>query len=165
MARIIIAVFVILLLLLQTRAVEQVEVNLDGAGLGNISADTFFWPNVTKLHLENNNISGIDSFPILPNITWLDIGQNNLEDFPNLVNVSGTLEVLILVSNSISHIEQGRLEVMTHVYHLNLNRNKLTTLPEVSLPELKRLQISNNDLSSCQAFETFSPNVEILNSY
>ena len=54
--------------------------------------------------LRNNKIRNVDSFPMCPALTSLDLSSNLLVNFPNLANASSELITLKLSKNIISHV-------------------------------------------------------------
>ena len=141
-------------------AMEDWVVDLTDSDLVNIP--DISQVNVTNLILDRNNISSVDTFQILPNITRLYINYNLLTEFPNLENISATLRHLYLSDNLIANIASYRLSVLQNLEQLNLNRNLLSTFPDATLPVVDTLRLSSNLIERCPDFQILSPQLERL---
>ena len=116
------------LLVITLRMVQgQQDVHEDGKGHLEVPVD-MIPDDVLSLHLDHNEISQVDWFPNYTLLTFLDLSYNNLIEFPNLVNVSITLQNLNLKANNISSISWSDFEGMTELQDLNLVANLLTQI-------------------------------------
>ncbi len=88
--------------------------------------------DVETIHLQKNNFVSIDSFPFFPNVTRIDLQENQLEAFPNLTNVSLTLYRLDLKKNKISYVDPDILGSLTALGMLYLQDNHLEYFPDAT---------------------------------
>ena len=103
-------------------------------------------PNLGTLTAENCSIDRLPSN--LPNLNYLRMSENNLTDIDGIgtlgygTNISKTFD---FSSNHIKYI-QPEIRFVRHLYHLNLSKNQLTSLPReiFQIITLTVLDISNN---------------------
>ncbi|MFD2644958.1 NEL-type E3 ubiquitin ligase domain-containing protein [Pseudomonas japonica] len=77
-------------------------------------------------------------------LRWLDLGQNGCSEMPSALASMTQLRELYLDGNNIhlSHAGQATLSTLTRLEVLNLDRNPLGRVPDVShLPRLRRLSL------------------------
>ncbi|ELT96738.1 hypothetical protein CAPTEDRAFT_196650 [Capitella teleta] len=102
----------------------------------------------TYLILSKNNITAVDIFPVSPNLEDLNLRYNSLTEFPQMINVSGTLERLLLTQNNIMHIKPERLACLSHLISLDLKENNLHHFPDVAgLNEFANLDLLRNNFT------------------
>ncbi len=87
--------------------------------------------DIDIVRLFQNSLSNIDSFPFRPNLTELDLYENELEEFPNLTNLSESLEDLDLSKNKIAYVDPERLGGLASLRILNLMYNRLQSMPDI----------------------------------
>ena len=104
--------------------------------------------DVQTLRLYRNSFSEIDSFPFYPNLTRLLLYENQLEEFPNVVNLSLTLEELDVKKNKISYVDPDILGSLSVLKTLFLEYNKLHYLPDIPEPRLSSLEVLKLDFNS-----------------
>jgi len=80
----------------------------------------------------------------------LNIGNNKLEDFPEVLGFLSGLQRLHLFNNQLNNLSSSVLSGLQNLTFLNLNGNKLKTLPrEINrLVSLQFLSVDHNHLSS-----------------
>ena len=101
--------------------------------------------NLTWLNLGQNNITDLSPLAALTNLTWLDIGGNNLS---NISPVSGliNLTALRLWRNNIKDISP--IVDLTHLTELNLDGNNISNISAVAgLTDLAKLRLDNNNIT------------------
>ena len=69
--------------------------------------------NVNIILLIGNQLTSLETCPVLGELTRLDLSDNKLTSFPNLLSVSSELSVLILKKNKITQVDPERLNVLT----------------------------------------------------
>ena len=98
--------------------------------------------NTDQIILNNNSIEEIHYVEVLRHVTWLLMQENLLTAFPNLENISGTIEYLSLASNRINHVNPRYLSILTKLIELYLYSNELTFIPDVvGLSQLNKLSL------------------------
>ena len=103
-------------------------------------------------HTVGQIILNYNDIPDIPLSTWAGhdavyivlMDFNNLTSFPDLSPIGQTLKTLWLSDNSINIIEQSYLEVLVVLEVLGLTGNRLTTIPDASLPFLNTLNLRAN---------------------
>ncbi|KAH9502239.1 Leucine-rich repeat-containing protein 69 [Bulinus truncatus] len=103
-----------------------------------------------QLQLKNNKIKSLPlELSNLHRLQTLNVGNNALEDFPTVLQHLRCLEKLHLFGNKITSIDGHSLVGLKNLTFLNLNGNKLKTLPkEIScLSSLQHLSVDNNQLA------------------
>ena len=110
--------------------------------------------DVQEVSLDYNIIGSVESFPALADLVELYMSNNQLTNFPNLVNVSG-LRKLGLSSNMISYIEGDRLTMLTSLIYLSLFSNQLAAVPQTPVA-LTSLNLGKNLYTACPGFATAS---------
>ena len=93
----------------------------------------------TYLELPDDNIENID-WTKYPCLETLVLGENNLREFPLIPS----LTLLDLGSNNIDHIPAG-IHALTNLQILDLGTNKIRSVPIMT--NLQRLQLGNNPIS------------------
>ncbi|MHA6194128.1 NEL-type E3 ubiquitin ligase domain-containing protein [Pseudomonas wadenswilerensis] len=84
-----------------------------------------------------------------PRLRWLDLSQNGCNELPAALARMSELQELYLDGNDIhlSHAGQATLSSLTRLEVLNLDRNPLGRVPDVShLPRLRRLSLRGTGL-------------------
>ena len=137
-----------------TCVVADTTLDLSNGGLTSVPdiTDT----SLLEVRLDNNNITEIDAFPTLPFLGDLDVRFNKLTEFPNLVNISLSLENLHLGNNLISYIDKDRIAILIILRHLDLNNNLISHLPEAGLPLLGWVDLGSNLFHHCPIFHKVS---------
>ncbi len=128
------------------------------ASQGHISLPATIPQDVELLRLHRNNFVRIDTFPLFPNLTELQLNENQLEAFPNLTNVGSTLTKLNLKKNKIRYVDPevlGSLDVLETLY---LEHNHLEHFPDIQEPGSSSLSLLNLDYNYLRDFPTF-PNL------
>ncbi|XP_030959113.1 receptor-like protein EIX2 [Quercus lobata] len=112
------------------------------------------WPNVTRLFLRSNLLSGPIPIRIsqeMPHLIALDLSGNYLNgSIPSSINGLGQLMYLALSNNSLSGNIDYHWESMRSLVFIDLSKNNLSGgIPSsmCSLPSLMWLQLSNNNFS------------------
>ncbi|KAK2140329.1 hypothetical protein LSH36_1388g00024 [Paralvinella palmiformis] len=95
--------------------------------------------------LSSNAITNVDSFPELLHVKTINLGNNLLTEFPDLKNASASLKTLFLDNNIITQIAEARLSALSALGRLSIPNNKLTSLPDVDMPNLENLLIEGNE--------------------
>lgn len=126
-------------------------VDVDGNSIGVRNCDA---GHVQDIRLANNNLNGDipQEMKSLANLTYLNLGNNQLESIsPELGNLPN-LQVLMLGGNNLKSIpkELGNLPNLTSLW---LSNNHLESIsPELfkpnNLPQLQNLLLENNQLKS-----------------
>ncbi|XP_050276249.1 receptor-like protein EIX1 isoform X1 [Quercus robur] len=112
------------------------------------------WPNVTRLYLRSNLLSGPIPIRIsqeMPHLIALDLSGNYLNgSIPSSINGLGQLMYLALSNNCLSGNIDYHWESMRSLVFIDLSKNNLSGgIPSsmCSLPSLMWLQLSNNNFS------------------
>jgi len=117
----------------------------------NGSLDSFYFSNlnsINQLHIRNTNlILTNESFDGTPNLTELYLRGNSIEEIPSSTfKHLKFLEILDLGGNKITNIDTDLFNGVP-LKGLLLDSNSLKTL-SLNVPSLKRLDVSNNKLTS-----------------
>ena len=94
------------------------------------------------LNLQHNLITRIENLVSLPNLIFLDLYNNHIEEINNLHTIA-TLRVLMLGKNYIKQIKN--LQALTKLDVLDLHSNKIAKIENIShLSDLRVLNLANN---------------------
>jgi len=94
------------------------------------------------LNLQHNLITRVENLVSLPNLIFLDLYNNHIEEINNLHTIS-TLRVLMLGKNYIKQIKN--LQALTKLDVLDLHSNKIGRIENIShLSDLRVLNLANN---------------------
>lgn len=85
--------------------------------------------NITKLHLDNNNITRIENLSHLKQLRWLDLSFNKIKEIEGLEALT-QLEDLSLYSNGITAVKG--LDTLTKLSCLSLGKNEIDSLDETA---------------------------------
>ena len=121
--------------------------------------------DVVRINLHGNPFKEIPSFPCFPLLKHLHLSHTELRDFPNLANVSGSLQNLWMSGNLITQIAPEPLQQFQVLQHLDLSNNRLTSFGDVPgmTSTLTKLNLASNRLTSVPSLRHMGPNLEILN--
>ncbi|XP_052031393.1 leucine-rich repeat-containing protein 69 [Apodemus sylvaticus] len=107
-------------------------------------------PNLRTLDLQNNRISKVcPELRTLTQLTLLNMGNNHLQEVAEEIKYLTSLKNLHLFGNRICRIAPGVFDGLRRLILLNLNDNKLTSLPEDigRLRSLTYLSLNHNNLT------------------
>ena len=94
------------------------------------------------LNLQHNLITRIENLVSLPNLIFLDLYNNHIEEINNLHTIA-TLRVLMLGKNYIKQIKN--LQALTKLDVLDLHSNKISKIENINhLSDLRVLNLANN---------------------
>lgn len=107
-------------------------------------------PNLTVLDMGENNLQGLpESIGNLQSLERLDLQENQLTSLPQTIGNLQSLEYIDLDFNNLTRLPEsiGKLQSLKYMY---LNNNQLTSLPQTigDLQSLRDLYIDNNPLTS-----------------
>ncbi|KZC03990.1 Protein toll [Dufourea novaeangliae] len=129
------------------------------------------FPKLQRLILSSNNIKNLtdDIFADIPELTWLDLRENDVHLPPGIFNNTVKLEVLELGRNMMRNIEPEVFDGLTKLQLLNLWQNKFTEIKSGTfdkLVSLRSLDLNSNDLItlSKDVFVKLE-NLEVLNLF
>ncbi|XP_039256236.2 uncharacterized protein LOC120332955 [Styela clava] len=142
---------------------------MDGNPLKILKSNSFnLLPSLLNLSLINCHLSTLDpkSFVGLTNLTILNLSNNSIKSFPDLLFGADlkNLQYLYLKFNSISRISQNALDHLVKLKELHLEHNKLTAIHQHSftkLAHIKWLSIDHNSLVTAYA-SWFTPITKTL---
>jgi Leucine-rich repeat (LRR) protein len=126
---------------------------LQGVPMDGINAmfDVFsIMPNLTVLDMGENNLQGLpESIGNLQSLERFDLQENQLTSLPQTIGNLQSLEYIDLDFNNLTRLPEsiGKLQSLKYMY---LNNNQLTSLPQTigDLQSLRDLYIDNNPLTS-----------------
>ncbi|XP_010610286.1 leucine-rich repeat-containing protein 69 isoform X1 [Fukomys damarensis] len=122
-------------------------------------------PGLKTLDLQNNLIPKVcPEISTLTQLTVLNMGNNLLEEVPEEMKYLTSLKALHLFGNRICRFATGACDGLQNLILLNLNKNRLTQLPqEVNrLKSLTCLSINYNQLTSIPRELCFLENLSEL---
>jgi Leucine-rich repeat (LRR) protein len=130
---------------LSPEAKHTVEVLLQKAGTTECDAANQTLSSLTKLDLNNNQISDIKPLESLTNLTDLRLGDNQISDIKPLESLTN-VDRLFLNNNRISDIKP--LQSLTYLIALNLDNNQISDIkPLQSLTYLMYVRLSGNPIA------------------
>lgn len=137
--------------------VSNVQITYTGALHGNstttVTRELFqHLSNITSLTLHTNGIAQlpVDVFTDMPNLTLLDLKNNNVVLPKTIFRSVSKLEVLELGSNNLTYLEPGVFHNLTHLRLLNLWGNALRNLSRAVFSDvhnLESLDINSNKMT------------------
>ncbi|KAG7279856.1 hypothetical protein CRUP_016183, partial [Coryphaenoides rupestris] len=103
--------------------------------------------------IDNNAVSSLKNQPLdqLPNLQWLSLANNQLEDMEGLGGTS--LETLNLIGNRIQRVHGLQYGHLTNLVTLELRGNCLETTNGLYLPSLRRLYLGQNVIKRLEGLE------------
>ncbi|ABN67323.2 predicted protein [Scheffersomyces stipitis CBS 6054] len=134
----------------------QIPQNLNILGLSKNSLthleDIILPPSLCELHLNGNSIKTLPEnlFISTPNLTILDLSENQIDDLDDLGELPDSLSELMLDNNEIDHSDLHNI-LTTNLTKLSLRSTGLITFSHVQLPKgLKELDISKNEIGEIE---------------
>jgi hypothetical protein len=119
--------------------------------------------NLTSIYAENYGIANLSGIEYCVNLTWLDLGYNQIADLRPLSSL-GNLQRLSLEQNLVTDI--GPLASLTGLTGVGLGHNQISTLNALAgLVNLVELGLSNNQINEIGPLLTntgFGANARIL---
>lgn len=104
-----------------------------------------YTPNVTRLDISNNNISDITYLQSLPNLEYLNLNNNDVS-YMSVLKYLPALNTLYATDNNISDLLP--LKHLVNLTALNLSNNSINDLlPLENLTNLVYLNLSSNNIS------------------
>ena len=97
-----------------TNSNSQLEYS-DNAGVYNDELPGDIPDNVQVIKLIGNQLTSLETCPVLELLLELDLTDNKLATFPNLLNASSILRFLYLKGNSISYVDSERLDLLVRI--------------------------------------------------
>ena len=137
------------------RGLSQLRVlKLDDNNLEKVPAGLELLTGLVELHLNRNKIRVIpDRSLLLPTLSFLDVGSNNLERIHEKgLDEMGTLRTLKLQDNNLYEVPSSALAPLSSLETLFIGQNMFERIQPASfssLPRLRRL-----DISGCPALTT-----------
>ena len=122
----------------------------DGQGLESIPDDIPH--DIETISLRKNSFSQVAAFPLFPKLTKLLLAENKLEEFPNLVNVSLTLEELDLEKNRIGYVDPDMIAGLAVLKILDLKHNHLQYFSDISDLKTSSLEQLSLDFNFLREF-------------
>jgi Leucine-rich repeat (LRR) protein len=116
---------------------------LEGISLNSLSILNWQGPSfITKVSLRNCSLTAIPSWVLNKTVTILDLGHNNISRLPVEMRDQDQLEELDLSHNSLEDI--ALLSNLASLKMLVLATNGISEIPNLNLPRLSQLDLSNN---------------------
>ncbi len=117
--------------------------------------------------LRGNDLSDITFFPPFPQLAKLSLlEQPRVTVFPNLENISASLDTLVIKQCSLSYIEPNRLQILVNLEILDLGANFLTSpFPDMNAAlgcSMRHLTLSGNQLYEMPYLPTIAKFLEKL---
>ncbi|XP_035675922.1 uncharacterized protein LOC118415419 [Branchiostoma floridae] len=133
-----------------------ISLYLDGNGLPKVQAAAFAdLPNLVWLYLQRNGLNdesfNRQSFVGLSSLKYLNCEGNELTDVP--LSLPQSLEILVMQNNKLSNIGPGVFSHLTNLHKLYLSNNQLRSadIPReafLGLVNLQDLNLANNSLTT-----------------
>lgn len=108
-------------------------------------------PKLDMVGFKANKIVTIPDTAINPNLRWLILTDNHIEQLPNTIGSCHRLQKLMLAGNHLTHLPAS-ISKCTQLELLRISANRLTELPAalLQLPKLKWLAFAGNSFSPHQ---------------
>ncbi len=135
------------------------------AGNSNITSieGAQYLTNLTRLILDENQISDISTISDLPNLIWLHLNENQISDISVLSGLSNLIS-LYLNNNQISDISS--ISDIPDLAVLDLNENQISDISVLSgLTNLRWLYLSDNQISDISDFSDLTNLISVDLSY
>ncbi|XP_072347821.1 leucine-rich repeat-containing protein 9 isoform X4 [Scyliorhinus torazame] len=129
----------------------------------NLSIDqtTFWYPKITTLNLDGQNLSQLTNLDKLQNLRWASFNNNSIRRFEGLDHCL-QLEELSLEDNFISELEG--ISKLTKLTRLNLGNNQLKNLEGSGLDKLTHLHhlsLEGNKICSLRSLQKIYTLIEL----
>jgi len=109
------------------------------------------YEKVTRMNLENNQLTDVKGLEKLTKLTWLRLYDNKLTSVKGLEKLT-QLKVLWLYGNKLTDVKS--LEKLTELRELYLGNNQLTSVKGLEkLTQLTRLSLADNQLTDVKGLE------------
>jgi Leucine-rich repeat (LRR) protein len=134
----------------QSTSIESVDLSSNEFVAMPTSALTEVSANLRHLNLSNNAIEHLDStmFSNMPHLLSLSFAHNRLTVLPDNIFIGiGGLRTLDLSSNPLRVNFKSLCHFVRRLNSLRLSGVELETLPTLQLPQLTKLDVSDNRLS------------------
>ncbi|KAL0228760.1 hypothetical protein GEMRC1_013380 [Eukaryota sp. GEM-RC1] len=120
------------------------ELVLSDKGLKSLSRFPPSLQGTSSLYLNRNRLTSCENLNYLPNITFLDLSENELVDIEDVVSLR-FLKHLLLAHNKLSNITC--LDYLHNLEYLDLSHNSLSSFTLSKSLKLSHLNLSSNSLS------------------
>ncbi|XP_071949140.1 uncharacterized protein [Antedon mediterranea] len=142
----------VLNIIISCKAVGATSVDLAGKGMIYFPEELLELDKIEVLYLEGNKLTELPStlFESLPNLRWLDLRNNQLQELPPSIGEHKHLKTLLIEGNQISMlpVELGFLKTLSG---LNLRNNPLEFPPkEVTDQGVNSILRFLREISVCQ---------------
>jgi len=87
-----------------------------------------------------------------PHLKEINLSKNFIEDVSPIATIPYVLQ-LNLSNNKVESVQAWKEGVLKHLLRLDLSVNVLSTLEPLPFPALRKINLSRNKISSCEAFE------------
>lgn len=106
----------------------------------------------TEMNVENKEILGLyDILSLYPHVRYANISNNKINDI-STVDMMPYLLQLNASKNLIQNMKVFTYQKLFYVIELDLSNNKITRIPGIVLPCLRKLNLNENQIDNCDEF-------------
>ena len=107
-------------------------------------------PEVKRIVIDLTKIAHVDYVEQFPNLTYYQLSNNLVTEFPNLVNVSQTLTSLMVTSTQIATLPVDVMPTMPKLRYVDISHNWISHVPDLTgvFPVLSTLSAYSNQVTT-----------------
>jgi len=119
---------------------SKIEKTMDGSGFA-----------YTQLDCVGKRVGVIKVLEDYVHLRQINMSKNQIKDVSTLKNIPNVLS-LNLTTNQVKTIDVWEEGSMSNLLYLHLSENLLTAMPALAFPALKKVNLSKNEITTCEAF-------------
>lgn len=137
--------------LINPTVLEIKAIEIEDVHLGRVPKSLKKFENLIEVELDGCHIFSLDSINRLPHLEKISLERNNISEIKESELSHPKLEKLELNDNEITNVAETALLTAPKLKHLDLSRNKISTLPKnVFRIDLQTIELQENDIEDIE---------------